>query len=67
MKQTKKNPTFLCLHIVTRSGQHLLFFLSKTPGFESLQFGVINWVVEGFFCVCAEFSGYNKLKTKETE
>lgn len=49
MKQTKNPHIFVCLHIVNRSGQHLLIFLSKTPGFETLQFGIINWVAKVFF------------------
>lgn len=38
----------MCLHIVSRSGQYLLFFLCKNSGFESLKFEIINWVAKFF-------------------
>lgn len=47
MKQ-KNNHISMCPHIVNRFGQHLLFLLCKTSGFESLQFEIIKWLAKIF-------------------
>lgn len=48
MKQTKKPHIFCACIFLIDLGNICCFFLSKTPGFESLQFGVINWVAKFF-------------------